>query len=307
MNLLRNLSDSFLGLVGRRILNIHQVPRRLDAAEWSTRHDAAHYCASLYANLLPTASTAQALHAHEIKVYSQHGEDGILLHLLSRIGVTNRVFVEFGVEDGTECNAANLAIHFGFRGLLMDGDDKNVARGRSFYASLLRTEASRVDFRKAWITKENINDLIRDAGIQGEIDLFSLDLDGNDYWVWEALTVIQPRIVVAEYNAAFGPTAAVSIPYDAAFNRWEHHPSGYYFGASLTALTRLAETRGYVLIGCESSGNNAFYVRQEIAENVGLTPLAPEQAFIPMRDRVARGHTTEQQSKMIAHLPQTAV
>ena len=118
----------------------------------------------------------------------------------------------------------------------------------------------------AWVTRENINGLITEHGYAGEIDLFSLDLDGNDYWIWEAVTVSSPRVVILEYNSMFGPDRAVTIPYDPHFDRHRHH--SMYYGASLQALTRLNARKGYRLVAVEPSGVNAFFLRHDVATHI---------------------------------------
>src|SRR5690606_10095398 len=128
------------------------------------------------------------------------GEDGVLHLIFTVIGTTNRKCVEICAEDGTECNTANLIINYGWQGLLFDGSEQNVQRGREFYKSLRNNWNFSPKFQQAWITAENIDGLIRDNGFTGEIDLLSIDIDGNDYWVWEAIQCITPRVVIIEYQ-----------------------------------------------------------------------------------------------------------
>jgi hypothetical protein len=130
------------------------------------------------------------------------------------------------------------------------------------------------------LTRENVNPVIAAAGVSGEIDLLSIDLDGNDYWIWKELTVVEPRVVVVEYNASFGPDEAVTVPYDPDFSCFTAHRSGFYHGASLAALTKLGAAKGYALIGVESQGVNAFFVQEGLARGVFPT-LNPRQAYVP--------------------------
>lgn len=238
---------------------------------------------------------------HELSVYSQNGEDGILLYLFSRIGTTSRTFVEFGVGDGTECNSANLSINFAWSGLLMDGGEENMRHARRFYDRVLGERAASVAVAKRWITAENIDELIGEHGIRGEIDLLSVDIDGNDYWVWRAIRSVDPRVVVVEYNPSFGIDNAVTVPYDPAFQRRAKHPSGFYHGASLRALAALGGEKGYVLVGCDSRGVNAFFVRRDVAEARGLRPVAPEDAFFPSATR-SEVMSTDEQFALVRHL-----
>jgi hypothetical protein len=180
------------------------------------------------------------LEGFERKVHSQNGEDGVLEAIFAAIGVTNRYFVEFGCEDATECNTAYL-LEQGWQGLLMDP------------AGMSRN--TRATVRQEFVTAENIDFLLRKYGVPEEFDLLSIDIDGNDYWVWQAITH-RPRVVVVEYNAHVPPGERKSIPYDPSF-RWTGTD---YFGASLRALAELGDRKGYVLVYCESRGVNAFFV-----------------------------------------------
>jgi hypothetical protein len=195
--------------------------------------------------------------------------------------IERRVFVEFGVSDYRESNTRFLLGELGWTGFVMDGSTQNVEAIRRDDVSWRYGLRSRA----AFITRENINQLIRDAGISGDIGILSIDIDGNDYWVWEAIDVVSPRIVVAEYNALFGPSAAVTIPYAPGFSRETAHSSWVYFGASLAALDHLARRKGYVLVGSNRAGNNAFFVRQDVCH---LAPLTPAQAYRPPCFREAR-------------------
>jgi hypothetical protein len=119
--------------------------------------------------------------------------------------------------------------------------------------------------KAAFITKDNINALISDAGYTGELGILSVDIDGNDYWVWEAIDCVSPHIVIAEYNAVFGDKMPLSIPYDAGFRRRQAHYSNLYYGASIAALTHLGKKKGYVLLGSNRAGSNAFFLRRDRA------------------------------------------
>lgn len=250
----------------------------------------------------PSKEDPRHLTWHENSVYSQNGEDGILQHLFSEIGTGSKQFVEFGVEDGTECNSAFLSIEMGWSGLLMDGSDENARRGRIFYDAMIPHRPGAVVFKRAWITRENINGLIEESGFRGEIDLLSVDIDGNDYWVWQAIDVVQPRVVVVEYNATFGPDRAVTVPYEADFDRRKKSPTHFYHGASLAALEKLGRAKGYRLIGCESTGVNAFFVREDVMAD-HFHAFSARDAYIPQRARLLRGFSTAAQMTAIQHLP----
>ena len=175
----------------------------------------------------------------EFQVFSQFGEDGIIQFLVQRVPIENETFVEFGVADYRESNTRFLLVHDNWRGLIMDSEDSM----HEFLRSTGLAWRHDIDAKTAFIDRANINDLIRTAGIEGDIGLLSIDLDGNDYWVLEAIDVVTPRIIVAEYNSVFGAEAAVTVPYDPSFVRGEKHWSWLYWGASLAALAKLAERR----------------------------------------------------------------
>jgi hypothetical protein len=204
----------------------------------------------------------------EFSSYSQNGEDGVLLYIFSIIGSGIKTVVEICAGDGIECNAANLIINHGWRGLLFDGDGAAIERGRRFYSQ--RTNSWRLrrlppTLVHAWITAETVDNLIQSNGVTGEIDLLSIDVDGNDFWVWKAITCISPRVVVAEYNNRFAADQSLTIPYDPNFVVASTSTDDVgYFGASLPALTKLAEEKGYRLIGANSPNTNAFFMRNDV-------------------------------------------
>jgi len=240
------------------------------------------------------------LNEHELRVFSQFGEDGILLYLFSLLGVERKTFVEFGCGHGAECNTANLSLTLGWRGLLMDADETKADRAQQFYIGQLGEHAGRVEILACRITKDNINTLFEGHAPRHGLDLLSIDIDGNDYWVWRAIEAVKPRIVVIEYNSSLGPERSVTVPYKDGFDRFAEHPSGYYHGASLAALTHLAHAKGYLLAGCESHGANAFFVRRDVAEgNLEEMPVA--EAFFDL-ERRRNQHDLETQFELIRHL-----
>lgn len=231
---------------------------------------------------LPVADIRES----EFRVFSQGGEDGIFQHLLRHIAVPRKVFIEFGVESYTESNTRFLLTNNNWAGLVIDGSSKNVdyiKKDDIYWRFNLKAE-------NAFISRENINDLIRRNGIEGEIGLLSIDIDGNDYWVWEAIDVVVPSIVVVEYNARFGPERAVTVPYDAGFVRTIAHHSNIYYGASLAALCLLGKRKGYTFVGCNTGGNNAFFVRNELRPS-SLPELTPTEGFVKAQFRESRDAT----------------
>jgi len=197
----------------------------------------------------------------EFKVFSQFEEDGIIQYLISRISIKNEIFIEFGVQNYKESNTRFLLINNNWKGLVIDHNCKNVEYIKSdeIYWKCNITAVCKL------ITRENVNDIFSSNGFEGDIGLLSIDIDGNDYWVWEAIEVINPRIVICEYNSVFGCEHAITIPCNPNFNRTKAHYSSLYFGASLPALCYLAEKKGYNFVGSNSTGNNAFFVRKDLA------------------------------------------
>ena len=197
----------------------------------------------------------------EFQVFSQRNEDGIIQYIISKVEVPNKIFVEFGVEDYTESNSRFLLINNNWSGLVMDGSNMNI---RFIKEDFIYWKYDLTAYQ-AFITRENINDLLRKYTSCRDIGLLSIDVDGNDYWIWEAIEAVNPRIVVCEYNSAFGPLMKVSVPYEAGFVRTRAHFSNLYFGASLAAFCFLAEKKGYDFIGTVGAGVNAFFVRKDLS------------------------------------------
>lgn len=198
------------------------------------------------------------------RIFSQFDEDGIILFLLGAVGIGPARFVEIGGGDGVwASNCANLALNLGFDGLFIDGNAELIQKGSNFYADHPDTHFYPPRFRHALVTTGNINEILREARFEGEVDLFSIDIDGNDYWIWEAIECIQPRIVVAETHVEFGQRSIV-VPYKEDFY-WQPGMNPYYLGASPAAMTKLADRLGYRLVGANRFGFNAFYVRKDLA------------------------------------------
>ncbi len=202
--------------------------------------------------------------------HSQADEDGILLYLFSLVGTSNRLCVEICAGDGIECNTANLILHHGWHGLLADGDPRNVQRGAQYYARCKRTYVYPPQLVHAWVTRDSVNEIISANGFPNDIDLLSLDLDGVDYWIWEALEAV-PRVVVLEYQDILGPERSWTVPYSDDF-RYQNYPTTdgmpNFAGASLAAFVKLGRQKGYRLVGVNRYGYNAFFVKRGIAEGV---------------------------------------
>lgn len=292
----RNLLDMLMASPEARHLGDRPAGQRLAALE----DNLANLLQSQHLELAADQGPSARLRSREFSVHSQHGEDGILLYIFSQVGAVTRRVVEFGIEDGRECNAANLILNFGWGGLLMDCVADNVEAAQRYYAARLGDGAGRVAIDLQEVSAENIDQLLAARGLSGGIDLLSIDIDGNDYWVWQALGQVEPRVVVIEYNASLGPERSVTVRQQAKFDRFAHHPSGYYHGASLTALAKLGRDKGYALVGCDSSGANALLVRRDLLGGE-LEEQSPAACFYPHRRRTA-AEPLEQQMRITAGL-----
>lgn len=195
--------------------------------------------------------------------YSQFEEDGKLLYIFAAIGATNKTFVDIGSGDGINSNCANFAINFGWNGLFIDGMKHNIIAGKSYYRKHSDTWVFPPKFVHSVVQRENINQIIEEAGFSGEVDLVSIDLDGNDYWIWDALTIIQPRVVIIETHIEFGLKSIV-VPYDKDYRYPGKHPD--YHGASPVAMAKLADKKGYRLVGSNLYGFNTIYVKKGVGE-----------------------------------------
>jgi len=252
-------TETHLADVNRRLARIERQLASVEKIWLRTRHLEPAVQALLRNRFLDAESLPypERLTSRRFRLSSQNQEDGLTWALLNEVGPTHRRFVEIGsgLSGG---NSGFLARECGWPGLMIDGHAEHMVQvGRRFPT---------VTAVAAWVTRDNINELITANGFGGGVDLFSLDLDGNDYWIWEAMTVCSPRVVILEYNSMFGPERSVTIPYDPAFDRHRHHTM--YYGASLAALAKVSERKGYRLVAVEPTGVNAFFVRNDLAAHV---------------------------------------
>jgi hypothetical protein len=224
----------------------------------------------------PEYADPKRLEPYGWKAYSQTDEDGILQEIFRRIGVRHRTFVEFGCGFGLENNTAYL-LSQGWGGLWMDGSEINALRVRTGFGYLI--EHGLLRFSQSFITRDNIDGLIAAAALGPEIDLLSIDIDGNDYYVWDAVKSVNARVVVIEYNAKFRPPHTWCMVYNAQ-HEWRQTD---HMGCSLAALAQLGTAKGYVLVGCSIVGGNAFFVRADLAGDQFATPATPEHLYQPAR------------------------
>lgn len=227
----------------------------------------------------PRYQEAARLLKHGYKVYSQNDEDGIIAEIFKRIGTTSKTFVEFGVERGVECNTLWLLTQ-GWSGLWLEGQSGHCSAIAKSHAHFIADGKLQVE--NAFITAENINALLGrrfDVAQKQEIDLLSVDIDFNDYWVWKAISGVNPRVVCVEYNASWPPPVAITVPYDPK-RVWK---GGNYCGASLSAMAKLGAEKGYSLVGCCFNGVNAFFVRNDLLGNLFHNPGDAADHYEPAR------------------------
>jgi hypothetical protein len=216
------------------------------------------------------------LNRHEYRVFSQGGEDGAIAEIFQRIGMTNRHFVEFGSSDGFENNTV-LLLRQGWSGLWIDGDSASMGKAKEHFRPEI--DGKKLTVMEAFITAENIEDLFRQAKVSPEFDLLSIDIDRNDYYVWEKIIHYRPRVVVIEYNPLFPPTMSWVIPYDPKAT-WDGTSRS---GASLKALEELGSKKGYSLVGASLNGANAFFVRDDVRNEYFAAPYTAENHYEPAR------------------------
>ena len=225
------------------------------------------------------------LTARRFSLSSQNEEDGIIHAIFDTVGDGSRRFVEIGAGTNGG-NSGFLASECGWSGMMLEANEDRLSKLKMHFEPLGITCLGN------WVARENINDFIRDSGCEGEIDLLSIDIDGNDYWIWEAITACSPRLVIIEYNSLFGPDRAVVVPYDPEFDRHQVANSIeggnlYYFGSSLQALNELAKQKGYRLILTEPRGVNAFFLRNDVGQEIPACD--PSSAYRMLMKYAARG------------------
>ena len=235
------------------------------------------------------------INLHEKKIYSQNGEDGILEFIFSKIGITNKFSVEFGVGNGFECNTVYLLEKKNWTGLMMDygadqdiqwkgvmqkawsnkniGFSNNIKKYVRFSKKIIkRKERSihfKLDIKNERITAGNIENLFKKYQVPENFDLLSIDIDYNDYWVWKAICDFHPRVLVIEFNSSIPPNESKVVPYDPNA-MWD---GTNYFGASLLALKNLSLEKNYTLLGCDNNGINAFFCRSDLVKNFKIKDI----------------------------------
>jgi hypothetical protein len=255
-NYLERISDLLSGTANAAAASGHSV-RQLD----EKLDRVALLCGRIAADKVLRKDSLDTLADAEFQVFSQFGEDGIIEWLVAKMGLENKTFVEFGVENYLEANTRFLLLNRNWTGLVLDGSGPNMDYLRStptYWRNDIQAET-------AFVTAENIKELLTKSGFYGPLGILSIDLDGNDYWILRELGDLRPDLLILECNPVFGDRHAVTVAYDPRFDRFRAHHSGQLFGASIAALRELAEGRGYEFLGTCRNGLNAFFVRSELA------------------------------------------
>ena len=241
---------------------------------------------------------------YEFQVFSQWGEDGIISYLVNNIDIENKFFIEFGVENYLESNTRFLLKKFNWSGLIIDSSQKNIdyiKKDKIYWQHDINALCE-------FISRENVNKIFLENISQKNIGLLSIDIDGNDYWVWKAISTIDPSIVVIEYNSILGSSKNYTVPYNKNFERNKAHYSNLYYGASLPALVKLGKEKGYALVTCNSAGNNAFFVKKNLL-NDKVKELSIIEAFQERKFRESRDKNNKltflnsaEEKELISHL-----
>ena len=224
----------------------------------------------------PRYADPKRLLRYGAKAYSQNEEDGILAEIFRRIGTAGKTFIEIGVGAGLENNTLALLVQ-GWRGLWVEGDPQKAAKARASLSAYVTSDQLRIE--NEFATRQNVDALLRKGTGSAELDLLSIDVDGNDYHLWQAVQSISPRVVLMEYNASWFPPMSLAVTYQERFE-WNGNT---YYGASLKALELLAESKGYHLVGCCFAGVNAFFVRADLCGTHFCEPYTAENHYEPAR------------------------
>ena len=232
-----------------------------------------------------------------IKIYSQNNEDGIILYIFKHIGIKTKKFVEIGVENGTECNTTNLLKNFNWKGIQIEGSKKLYNDAKIQLKKILERKKNNLKLLNIFVTKKNINQILK-KNCGKEIDLLSIDVDGNDFWIWKAINCVKPRLVIIEYNSFFGSNISAAIKYNSKFS-WDHRNNKSYYGASLKALEKLGKQKKYILVGVDKNGVNAFFVRNDLAKYINLKSKKTKEIFLDNKREIRNKEQYINESKKL--------
>lgn len=217
-----------------------------------------------------TPELLPAINETGFRVHSEFNEDGYLLYIFSIIGTNTKISVEVGSGNGKECNTSNLIIYHGWKGLLIDASESMVKQGQLFFAASPNVVINEPKFVHSLVTIDTINDLISSNGFSGDIDLLSVDIDGNDYYILEAISCITPRVIICEINNTIPLDLSLTIPYkEDFFNYWDkEYPGNSFISMSLCAADKLMKRKGYRLVAANRMGFNVIFMRNDTGNDI---------------------------------------
>jgi hypothetical protein len=206
------------------------------------------------------------LHQSEYKIFSQNGEDGIIDFLLYSLNIDIPKYLEIGVGDYKESNTRYLFMKNPSKGMIID-NVKNLKRKVAKHIKLWKGD---IRILEKTIDSENILEILKENNFENNLDLFSLDIDGIDYWIMKKIPKNFSKIIIAEYNSTFGSKLEVSVPNIKNFNRTEYHHSNLCYGMSLRAIINLMNEKNYLFIGTNRAFNNAFFIDKSVSQNIDI-------------------------------------
>ncbi len=209
----------------------------------------------------------------QLNIFTNANEDGILLNIFTKIGTTNKLFIDIGSNDCINSNCANLAFHHNWSGTFIDGNYKILNRGKYIYQKYFKQKSSQFSFKQTIVTTQNINSILAATTYPKQLDLLCIDLDGNDYHIWNSIEALLPRVVVVEVQVEKGNTQFIP-PYATEFELYEDDTPK---GASPLSMVQLANKKGYQLVAVNNGCYNLFFVREDCMRN--LKPLVIEKAL----------------------------
>jgi len=262
INFLKKITENFIQKISNKFFLNQIFQRNLDDLKLQN--------GQLFSFFLKTnLKNIKNLDDVSFKVYSQNNEDAILEYLILSLKLKNIKFIEIGTEDYSESNTRFIYEKYNCDGLIID-NTKNLT---SKISKLLHIWKGNLRIEEEFVNKNNVNTLIDKHFPNKSVDIFSLDIDGVDYWILKELPDNLSKIIVAEYNPYFGPDLEVTVPYSDNFNRTEYHSSNLCFGMSLRALINLMENKGYSFIGSASLRSNAFFIKNEFKNLLSLEDI----------------------------------
>ena len=202
----------------------------------------------------------------DYKVFSQNGEDGIIDYLLYSLKIDKPKFVEIGIGDYSECNTRFLFERTSPKGLVVDCiEDLKTKVSKNI--KLWRAD---ITILEEFISSKNINSILKKYNFDKNIDLFSLDVDGIDYWILKELPKNFSKIAIIEFNSTFGSEKEITVPYKKNFDRSKYHYSNLCYGASLKAINNIMKKKGFIFIGTNLHRVNAFFVSKKYINKIRL-------------------------------------